>query len=122
MNHAEAESVANSWIAAWNSRDVEAVLAKFTDGVVFSSHQAVGIVGTGHLSGKDQLRAYWLAALERIGELHFKLDHVGFDEAGQELFIVYLATLAGQTTRACERLRFGEGGVVEGEALYGAPV
>jgi ketosteroid isomerase-like protein len=122
MNHAEAESVAQDWIASWNGRDLERVLAKFSDGVIFASQKAVGIVGTGHIVGKDQLRAYWTAALERLGDLHFKLDHVGFDEKAQELFIVYEATLAGQTSRACERLRFGADGVVEGEAFYGTPV
>jgi len=122
MNHAEAEAVAESWIKSWNARDVEAVLEKFADGVVFSSEKAVAIVGTGHIVGKDQLRAYWNAALDRVAELHFKLDHVGFDQERQEIFIVYVASLAGQTSRACERLHFGEGGVIEGEALYGAPV
>jgi len=122
MNHAEAEAIAEQWVTNWNQRDLEAILEKFSEGVVFSSPKAVGLVGTGHLAGKGQLRAYWTAALDRIPELHFELDHVGFDELRQELFIVYKASLGGQTTRACERLRFGDGGVVEGEGLYGAPV
>ena len=119
---ADAERVAANWIAQWNSRDVEAVLAKFADDVVFRSPKAVDLAGSPVLVGKQALRSYWLTAVERISEIQFELDHVGFDADRQELFIVYIASLAGRRSRACERLRFGPHGVVDGEALYGAPL
>ena len=116
-----AQSIAEKWIACWNTRDVEGVLEKFADDVVFRSHKAHEIVGTGEIRGKQALRAYWNEALERIGDLRFDLDHAAFDDARQELFIVYVASLGGKKARACERLRFEGGRVVDGEALYGAP-
>lgn len=118
----DAETTAREWIAAWNARDIETVLRKFADDVTFYSPKAADIVGTGTVTGKAALRAYWTKALERIGDLRFELDHVGFDAERQELFIVYLATLGGRRTRACERLRFGPAGVVDAEGLYGAPI
>ena len=73
------------------------------------------------MRGKEALRAYWNAALSKISELRFELDHVAFDSARTELFIVYVAAINGKRNRACERLRFEDGVVVEGEATYGAP-
>jgi ketosteroid isomerase-like protein len=117
----DAQSIAETWIAQWNARDVDGILAKFADDVVFRSQKAHDIVGMGEIRGKAALRAYWNAALERVGDLRFDLDHVAFDERRQELFIVYVASLGGKKSRACERLRFDGGRVVDGEALYGAP-
>jgi hypothetical protein len=71
--------------------------------------------------GKDALRAYWTKALEHNCELHFELDHAAYDVAKNELFIVYVATLNGKKSHACERLRFADGLVVDGEGFYGAP-
>jgi ketosteroid isomerase-like protein len=116
----DAESIAKTWIAQWNARDVEGVLETFADDVVFRSQKAHDIVGTGEIKGKDALRAYWNKALDQVGELRFDLDHAAFDERRQELFIVYIATLGAKRNHACERLRFAFGRVVEGEAFYGA--
>ena len=117
----DTQKTAEKWIAQWNARDVEGILSKFADDVVFRSHKAHDVVGTGEIRGKDALRAYWNKALERVGDLRFDLDHAAFDEKRQELFIVYVASLGGQKSRACERLRFADGRVIDGEALYGAP-
>ena len=122
MTHTDAERFADEWIASWNARDVERVLAKFDEAVVFHSPKAADVVGSGKVTGKAALRAYWTAALERIAELRFELDHVAFDEARQEVFIVYAATLGGKRSRACERLQLGPRGVVDAEGLYGAPL
>jgi len=117
----DARTIAEQWVAHWNARDVEGVLAKFADDVVFRSHKAHEIVGNGEVRGKAALRAYWNAALARATELRFELDHAAFDPAREELFIVYVAAINGKRSRACERLRFAHGAVVEGEATYGAP-
>jgi ketosteroid isomerase-like protein len=117
----ELDALAAQWIARWNARDVEGVLAAFADDVVFHSPKAQDIVGTGKIVGKAALRAYWTKALEHNRELHFELDHAAYDLAKNELFIVYVATLNGRRTRACERLRFADGLVVDGEGFYGAP-
>lgn len=65
----------DEWIAAWNARDVEGVLAHFTDDVVFSSPVAKQVLegSDGVLRGKSALREYWLLALSRVPDLHFEL-------------------------------------------------
>jgi ketosteroid isomerase-like protein len=42
----ELDRLAAQWIARWNARDVEGVLAAFADDVVFHSPKAHEIVGT----------------------------------------------------------------------------
>jgi ketosteroid isomerase-like protein len=117
----DVQAVAEKWVAKWNARDVEGVLESFADDVVFRSPKAHAILGTGEVVGKAALRAYWTKALEHNTDLRFVLDHASFDERRQELFIVYVATFDGKMNRACERLRFAGGRVVDGEGLYGAP-
>lgn len=116
-----AQKFAEEWIAAWNRRDVEAVLAHYTDDVVFTSPTAQRVIGRGRVEGKADLRAYWTAALAKIGALQFTLDRALWDGATHTLVIVYVSKRPDETKRAAELFRFDEGGnVVEGEAFYGA--
>ena len=110
------------WIAAWNRRDVDAVLRPFTEGARFVSPKAAGIVGTTVLEGRQAIGEYWRRALDRIERLEFRLDHVTCDVEQREAVVFYQATLGSVTVRACELMRFDvEGRQVAGEALYGAP-
>jgi SnoaL-like domain len=121
MTHAQADALAEDWIDAWNRRDVERVLGHYADELRFTSPKAQAICGRATLDGKPALRAYWLAALERLGSLRFTLDYAGWDAERGLLTIVYVAELGGTRARACELITFGAGGeAVRGEALYGA--
>src|SRR5581483_1156753 len=105
----------------WNRRDVEAVLAHFAEDVEFTSQRAAATVGTATVRGKEALRAYWLAAMQRIEQIQFTIDHAVWDPAGAELEIVYRATLNGQTNRAAELLHLNAAGLADrGEAFDGA--
>jgi uncharacterized protein (TIGR02246 family) len=63
------------WIAAWNSHDLERVLALYTDDAEMTSDkiQALGFAASGTLRGKDRLRAYWGKALGMLPNLRFDL-------------------------------------------------
>jgi ketosteroid isomerase-like protein len=63
------------WIAAWNSHDLERVLALYTDDAEMTSDsiQALGFEASGTLRGKDGLRAYWGKALALLPNLRFDL-------------------------------------------------
>ncbi|MFO1104754.1 MAG: nuclear transport factor 2 family protein [Amaricoccus sp.] len=113
LRHGEA------WIAAWNRRDLEQILAGFADDATFRSPFAAGIAGTDLLIGKARIRACWQAALDRIGHLRFRLIDMVCDEATQTLAIQYEAELDAPPRRACEIVRFGPAGKQAGEALYG---
>jgi hypothetical protein len=114
---------AEDWIAAWSRKDVEAVLAHFAPDVRFTSPRAAATVGTATVVGKAALRAYWQAALAAIETIRFTLDHTVWDPARQELAILYTAAIDDRQLRACEFMRFDPHGlVIEGEAMYGAPL
>ena len=121
MTHERAQAFAHRWAEEWNRKDVEAVLAHFAGDVVFTSEKAAATVGTATVHGKDALRAYWLAAVQRLEQIEFTIDHAIWDPAGSELAIVYTATLNDQTNRAVELLHLNADGLADrGEALYGA--
>ena len=118
MTHAEARAFAEQWIANWNRKDVEAVLALFSDDVVFTSPRAQAIVGSSRLEGKSALREYWKRALARIQTLHFRLDYVISE--GDRVSIVYISEIDGKRQRAAELLVFApDGWIREGEAMHG---
>jgi len=114
------DAFARDWVATWNARDVERVLAHYRDDARFVSPTATRVTGSPIVEGKAALRAYWTKALTLIGALTFSLDHAVWDERRRELVIVYNRDIAGKRDRACEIFRFDEDGLVSGgEALYG---
>ncbi|MCA1908865.1 MAG: nuclear transport factor 2 family protein [Magnetospirillum sp.] len=108
-----------AWIAAWNRRDVEGVVAGFAADAVFRSPLASTVTGSGELRGRDTIRAYWRSALDRVGHLHFRALAMICDETSQTMVVHYEAELDGPPRRACEIFRFGPHGKMSGEALYG---
>ena len=114
---------AEDWVAAWNRRDVDAVLAHFAEEAQFTSPVARSVVGRAVLRNKQELADYWRGALSRIATLEFRLDHAAWDERQRELVVVYEANLNGERKRACETMRFDAAGrQIAGEAMYGAVV
>jgi hypothetical protein len=112
---------AGSWIAAWNRRDIDAVLAHFAEEAQFVSPVAGNFVGRPVLRNKKELEEYWRGALDRISILEFELDHATWDERRRELNVVYEANLNGERKRACEIMQFDAAGrQIRGEAFYGA--
>jgi hypothetical protein len=123
MNYNSMMAFAERWIAAWNRRDVEAVLAHFADEAQFVSPVARNFVGCSVLQNKKELADYWRAALGKISTLEFNLDHATWDEHRRELIVVYEANLNGERKRACEIMQFDASArQLRGEALYGAVV
>ena len=121
MTYQSMMAFAESWIAAWNRRDVEAVLAHYSEEAQFVSPVARNLVGRPILRTKQELENYWRTALARISTLEFELDHAAWDERRLELNIIYEANLNGERKRACEIMQFDTTGrQVRGEALYGA--
>jgi ketosteroid isomerase-like protein len=78
LNPAFAEDFARAWVQAWNDRDLEAILSHYADTIVFHSPRIDLVLrnGAAKIEGKDALRNYWRAALERSPKLYFELDDV----------------------------------------------
>ena len=114
----DARAFADRWISEWNRKDVEAVLAHFSESVVFTSPRAKAIVGSSRVEGKSVLREYWTKAIARIQTIHFTLDYVISD--GDRISVVYIAEIDGRRMRCVEFMVFGDDGLVrEGEAMHG---
>jgi hypothetical protein len=74
MDVAEAQAFTEQWVKDWNAHDVDALLAHFTDDVVFTSPTAVRLLGgDGVVRGKEALRRYWSEGIRLIPGLHFEV-------------------------------------------------
>ena len=123
MRREDGETFATRWAEAWNARSIETVLEHFHENVVFASPTALAVVGSPVVRGKDALRAYWTAALGRIGSLRFTVHRVVWDPVTRELGIVYTSAIDGNNKRVSENLTFNESGqVVSAEVFHGAPL
>lgn len=73
-----ASKFAEEWQAAWNSHDIDRILAHYTDDVVFQSPYVVHRFGdpSGEVRGKEALRAYWSSGIEAQPDLKFSIDDV----------------------------------------------
>jgi hypothetical protein len=103
------------WEAAWNARDVEAVLTHFAEDAVFTSPIAprVGFAADGVVRGRNALRQYWLAALEKNPDLRFKVTAVYCG--------INTIAIAFQNQEGVDRLeilKFADGLVIEGHGTF----
>ena len=95
---------ADTWIAAWNTRDLDNVLALYAD----DSDQ------NGRLRGKENLRTYWGRALPLRPKLHFTLINAFVSPDSTVVF--YRDELGHQI---CEYLRVNaDGKIVQGSANH----
>jgi predicted ester cyclase len=101
--------LANDWVAAWNSHDLEAIMVHYDDGVELTSPVAAQLLGVpnGKVTGKANLRAYFQRGLEAYPDLHFHLENV---LAGVNSAVLYYTNQKG--THTAEFMEFSPAGVV----------
>ncbi len=78
MERPAAEDFARHWIAAWNARDLPAILTHYAEDVIFHSPRITDVLGTPtpSVSGKAALADYWSRALALAPDLRFELTSV----------------------------------------------
>jgi ketosteroid isomerase-like protein len=115
MTLPEPIAFARTWVDAWNAHDIDAVLAHFSDDVVFTSPVAQRVVPAsgGVIQGKAQLRDYWVSAVARVPDLFFKVEGV---YAGVSTLVINYRNQRGALVN--EVLTFRDGVVVEGHGTY----
>ena len=122
QSHAAAHPVADlvtlgrDWIAAWNSRDLERILALYAEDSEMTSDkiQALGFDSSGTLCGKASLRMYWGKALQLLPGLHVDLIDLF---VSPDSLVVFYSNERG--ARICEYLRVdAEGRIVQGSANH----
>jgi ketosteroid isomerase-like protein len=107
-----ARTFANSWLEAWNAHDLEGILSHFSDDAVFTSPIAAQVMPetAGVLNGKDAIRVYWAAGLERIPDLRFTIEAV---YTGVDTVVINYRNHVGSLV--CEVLRLVDGRVTRGD-------
>lgn len=121
-DRASFEAFARDWVAAWNRRDVDAIVAHYAPDGRFTSPVALERLGSATVIGRDALKAYWSGAI-KLASLQFTLDRAVWDDARRELVVIYFAERGGKKNRAMEAMVFGADGLIrEGEAMYGIPL
>ena len=109
-------ALGRDWIAAWNSHDLERVLALYDEDSEMTSDKipALGFDPSGTMRGKDKLRAYWGAALKKRPNLHFELIDT---YVSPDSIVVFYQNELG--ARICEYLRLNdEGKIRQGSANH----
>ncbi|MGY3590033.1 ketosteroid isomerase-like protein [Bradyrhizobium sp. USDA 4341] len=109
-------ALGRDWIAAWNARDLERVLAMYSEDTEMTSDRipAFGFGPSGTVRGKAQLRAYWSAALAKLPELHFDLIDL---YVSPDSVVVFYQNERGR--KICEYLRLDvEGKIRQGSANH----
>lgn len=104
-----ARQLAQEWVAAWNSHDLERILEHYDDAVVLVSPVAARLLGNGgRVEGKAALGDYFKRGLAAYADLRFDLTDVLW---GVETIVVcYANNVRGGKT--AEVMQIGAGGKV----------
>jgi ketosteroid isomerase-like protein len=109
-------ALGKQWIDAWNSHDLERILALYSEDSEMTSDKIplLGLDPTGTLRGKDRLRQYWSKGLQLIPNLHFTLIDV---YVSPDSLVVFYENERG--AKICEYLRLNaDGKIRQGSANH----
>lgn len=115
IDAAFAEDFAREWIEAWNSHDLDRILAHYRDDFAFASPRIVELMGeaSGRLAGKPAIRPYWAKALAQSPDLRFELHTV---LTGVDSLVLYYSNASGRL--AAEAFEFDEDGAVRRSSAH----
>jgi len=109
-------ALGRQWIDAWNSRDLERILALYSDEAEMTSDKIplLGFDPTGTVRGKEKLRQYWRKGLDLLPNLHFTLIDV---YVSPDSLVVFYENERG--AKICEYLRLNaDGKIRQGSANH----
>jgi ketosteroid isomerase-like protein len=118
ISAAWAREFAEEWIAAWNSHDLDRILAHYRDDFQMQSPLIIERLGvpSGTLKGKAAIRPYWQIGLAALPSLRFELQDV---LAGVDTIAIYYRSVS-RNRMVAEILRFdAQRRVISGAGLYG---
>ena len=88
LTETNAKELAREVIEAWNSHDLERILAHYEEDATLTSPLAARKLGDATVRGKTALRAYFALGLELFPELHFDLVDVLWGVSSVVLYYV----------------------------------
>jgi ketosteroid isomerase-like protein len=112
----QAHGLAQHWIRAWNSHDLDAIMSHYSEDVVLVSPVAAKLLGdpAGTVKGKAALRAYFQKGLEFYPQLKFDLVDVMW---GLSSLVLYYTNQNG--TKSGEFMEVKDGKITRVVANYG---
>jgi len=114
----EARQIANHWIQAWNSHDIEEIMSHYDDNIVLTSPVAARLLEdpSGTVNGKEALRKYFQRGLQAYPNLKFDLIDLMW---GLSSLVLYYVNQNG--TKTGEFMEVGaDGKIVRVVANYNA--
>lgn len=89
--------LANEWVQAWNSRDLDEIMSHYHDDVVLVSPVVAQLIGepSGTLRGKQALQSYFEKGLQAYPDLTFELVDILW---GLDTIILYYRNQRGTMT------------------------
>lgn len=93
----DANRFVRQWIEAWNSHDLEKILSHYTADFEITTPMIKSVMGmeVNSLKGREAVRKYWAAALQKMPELYFELKEV---TVGVDSIAVYYRSVLGKHT------------------------
>src|ERR1700690_871926 len=90
LSEAEGRRFAKDWVLAWNSHDLEAIMAHYGSDVILTSPVAARLLSdpSGTVTGRKALRSYFQRGLEAYPNLAFELVDVMWGLASVVLYYV----------------------------------
>ena len=118
LTEENAHKFAEEWIAAWNSRDLDRIMAHYAENAVLISPVAAKLLSdpSGAVKGKQALRAYFKKGLDAFPQLKFELIETMW---GLSSIVLYYVNQKG--TKSGEFMEMdAEGQVIKVVANYSA--
>eukprot|EP00878_Enallax_costatus_P006904 GHUV01007234.1.p1 GENE.GHUV01007234.1~~GHUV01007234.1.p1 ORF type:complete len:125 (+),score=27.95 GHUV01007234.1:145-519(+) len=113
-----ARAFAEDWVAAWHSRDIDAILSHYCEDIKFYSPRVkaryvVSGVGEadGVLTGKDSLQAYFQEALDKLKVIRLTIQDVMLGLQGS-IAVVYTRETGAKVVEVFELDQQGKAAVV----------
>jgi len=109
MTKIEAHTLAQGWITAWNSHNLDAVMSHYDPEVVLISPTAARLLGdsSGTVAGKEALLSYFMRGLQVYPNLAFTLLEVMWGVSS-----VVLHYVNQDNTKCAEFMEVDSGGKV----------
>ncbi len=112
------QAVARAWLAAFNARDLDALLALYADDAVHTSPKLRDRKPEtrGEVRGKAALRAWWAGAMERLPGLRYEERHL--TASGGRVFMEYERVCPGEPPLSVAEVLVCEGGLIRASHVY----
>jgi len=111
-------TIADKWFHAFNTHDLEALLALYDDDARhYSPKLKIRQPETnGYVAGKPALRAWWRDSFERLPTLQYKPTRYTADE--ERIFMEYTRSVAGEPDMLVAELLEVKNGLIVASQVY----